>query len=56
MDMFYAEKLWQKAKEWWSIEDTHPCHDKILRAFVWGVRHVPEGYVLVPIEPTKEGE
>ena len=56
MDMFYAEKLWQKAKEQWGIEDTHPSHNKILQAFVWGVRHVPEGYALVPIEPTKEGE
>jgi len=53
MDMFYAEKLWQKAKEQWGIEDTHPSHNKILQAFVWGVRHVPEGYALVPIEPTK---
>jgi len=50
MDMFYAEKLWQKAKEEWGIEDTHPSYNKILQAFVWGVQHVPEGYAIVPID------
>lgn len=54
MDMFYAEKLWQKAKEEWGIEDTHPSYNKILQAFVWGVQHVPEGYAIVPVEPTEE--
>ena len=53
MDMFYAEKLWQKARLQWGVEDTHPSYNKILQAFVWGVRHVPKGYAIVPIEPTK---
>ena len=50
MDMFYAEKLWQKAKEQWGVEDTHPSYNKILQAFVWGVKHVPKGYAIVPID------
>jgi hypothetical protein len=54
MDNFYAEKLWQKAKEQWLICDNDPAYAKILTAFSYGVNHVPKGYVLVPVEPTEK--
>ena len=54
MDNFYAEKLWQKAKEQWLIDESTENYEKIVGAFVFGVKHVPKGYVLVPIEPTEE--
>ena len=54
MDKFYAEKLWQKAKEQWLIDESTENYEKIVGAFVFGVNHVPEGYVLVPVEPTEK--